>query len=208
MARRAVMSLLLPRWSSRVFSVERDGVGPCSFSVGRGAPPREDAPPRLFASLPPGCGRCYSLLVCAPDMIRAARYHAELGDKLTGALPAECRVSPMASFLPDARDSVVRGYFWTDPSASPLASERLVKELTPRDPVLACSYSRLADGQVWSQHLWLGTEGESMGTPQEYFVVDCDRPAQHPSTLGIIECDVFHSFEQACEVMRQVRLMM
>lgn len=205
MARRAVMSLL-PQWSSRVFSVEQDGTSPCYFAVGRGAPPRESAPPRLFASVPPGCGRCYSLLVCAADRIRGARYHAELRDKLTAALPPECRVSPMSSFLTNASDSLVKGYFLNDHAESPVASERLLRDLTRRDPVLVCSYSRRADGQVWTQHLWSNSEGEAMETPQEeYYVADCDGPGEHPSTLGIINSDVFYSFEEACEVMRQVR---
>lgn len=45
-----------------------------------------------------------------------------------------------------------------------------------------------------------------METPQEeYYVAECDGPGEHPSTLGIINSDVFYSFEEACEVMRQVR---
>lgn len=196
---------LLPHWSSRVFSVEQDGGSPSYFSVRREAHARGSAPPELFASVPPSCGRCFSLLVCAADRIRAARYHAELRDKLTAALPPECRVSPMTSFVTNVKDSVVKGYFFKDHTESPVDAERLLKDLTRHDPVLVCSYSRPAGGQVWTQHLWSSSEGGAMGSPQEYQVVDCERPAQHPSTLSMINSDVFHSFEEACDVMRQVR---
>lgn len=204
MARRAVMSLL-PQWSSRVFSVEQDGGGPCYFSVRRERLAAENSPPELFASVPPSCGRCYSLLVCAADRIRAARYHAELRHKLTGVLPPECRVSPMSSFLTNVKDSVVNGYFLKDYTESSVEAERLLTDLTRHDPVLVCSYSRRACGQVWTQHLWSSSEGEGMESPQQYYVVDCDRPGQHPSSLSIIDSVVFHSFEEACDVMRQVR---
>lgn len=202
MARRAVMSLL-PQWSSRVFSVEQDGGSTCYFAVRRETLPSGDAPPELFASVPPSCGRCYSLLVCAADRIRAARYHAELRDKLTAVLPPECRVSPMSSFLTDVKDSVVKGYFLKDHTEQ---AERVLADLTRHDPVLVCAYSRRAGGQVWTQRLCSSSEGDATDSPtREYHVVECDRPVQHPSALCMINSDVFHSFEEARDVMRQVR---
>lgn len=172
------------------------------FSL-REKPPEGDAP-RLFAAVRPSCGRCYSLLVCGGDRIRAARSHAELRDKLTSALPPGCDVSPMSSFLPNVRDSLVKGYFFQDYSESPIASERLLRDLTRHDPVLVCSYLRGVDGQVWTQHLWSDTDDQAAETRQEYYVVQADAPEEHPSALGIINCDVFYSFEEAREVMNQV----
>lgn len=192
---------LLPRWSSRVFAVELDGA-PLYFSLGEKRP-QEDAP-RLFATVRPSCGRCYSLLVCSGDRIRGARFHAELRDKLTSALPPGCDVSPMSSFLPNVKESLVKGYFFQDYSESPFASERLLRDLTRHDPVLVCSYLRGVDGQVWTQHLWSETDGQAADTPQEYYVVHSDAPEEHPSALGIINSDVFYSFEEAREVMNQV----
>lgn len=199
MARRAMS--LLPRWSSRVFAVELDGA-PLYFSL-REKRPEEDAP-RLFTTVRPSCGRCYSLLVCSGDRIRGARFHAELRDKLTSALPPGCDVSPMSSFLPNVKDSLVKGYFFQDYSESPFASERLLRDLTRHDPVLVCSYLRGVDGQVWTQHLWSDTDGRALETPHEYYVVHSDAPEEHPSALGIINSDVFYSFEEAREVMNQV----
>lgn len=195
MARRAATALL-PQWSSRVFSVEQDGRSPCFFSVRRDTPPGGHAPPELFSS-----GRCYSLLVCSADRIRAARYHAELRAKLTGLLPPECSVSPMTSFLTAARDSVVKGYFLKDPAESPQTAERLLRDLARHEPVLVCSYSKRACGQVWTQHLWWSPEGGATGSPQEFHVVGCDELEGHQSLLG----EVFLSFEEARDVMRQVR---
>lgn len=110
----------------------------------------------------------------------------------------------MSSFLPNVRDSLVKGYFFQDYSESPFASERLLRDLTRHDPVLVCSYLRGVDGQVWTQHLWSDTDGQAAETPQEYFVVHSDAPEEHPSALGIINSDVFYSFEEAREVMNQV----
>lgn len=205
MARRAVMSLL-PHWSSRVCCVEQDAGSPSYFSVRREALPNGgNVPPEPFASVPPGRGACFSLLVCAADRIRAARCHAALRDRLTAALPPECRVSPMTSYLPNAKDSVVKGYFFKDHTESPVDARRLFTDLTRHDPVLVCSYSRRAGGQVWTQHLCAGSEGGAMDGPHEFYVVDCDAPPQHPATLSLINSDVFHSFEEACAVMRQVK---
>lgn len=201
MARRAMS--LLPQWSSRVFSVELDGA-PFYFSIQEKR--RGGAIPRLFEA-DQSCGRCYSLLVCSSDRIRRAKLHAELKEKLIRALPPECDASPMSSFLPNVKDSLIKGYFLKDFSASPGASEQLLRDLTRRDPVLVCSYMRVEGDQVWTQHLWPCADSQAMEMSKEYCVVHSEAPQYHPSTLNIINSDVFYNFEEARQVIQQVLIM-
>lgn len=198
MARRAMS--LLPQWSSRVFSVELDGA---SFYFSIQEKHRGGAIPRLFEAVQ-SCGRCYSLLVCSSDRIRRAKLHAELKEKLIRALPPECDASPMSSFLPNVKDSLIKGYFLKDFSASPVASEQLLRDLTRHDPVLVCSYMRVEGDQVWTQHLWPCEDSQAMELSEEYYVVHTEAPQYHPSTLNIINSDVFYNFEEARQVIQQV----
>lgn len=199
MARRTMA--LLSQWSSRVFSVELDGA-PFYFSIQEKH--RGEEVPRVFRKVP-NCDRCYSLLVCGSGgRIRRAKFHAELREKLMRALPPECDVSPMSSFLPNVKDSLIKGYFFKDYSEDPLSSERLLRDLTRHDPVLVCSYLRGEDGQVWTQHLWSCADSQTMETSRQYYVVHSEAPEYHPSTLNIINSDVFYSFEEACQVIKQV----
>ena len=194
MARRAIS--LLPQWSSRVFSLELDGAS-LYFSLQekhRGG----GEVPRVFRGVQP-CDRCYSVLVCSSDRIRQAKFYWELKDKLLRDLPPDCDVSPMSSFLPNVKDSLISGFFLKDSSQS---SERLLRDLIRHDPVLVCSYLRGGDGQLWTQHLWSGPD--SQRSQQQYYVVPSEAPECHPATLNIINSDVFYSFEEAREVMRKV----
>ena len=154
--------------------------------------------PRVFRGVQP-CDRCYSVLVCSSDRIRQAKFYWELKDKLLRDLPPDCDVSPMSSFLPNVKDSLISGFFLKDSSQS---SERLLRDLIRHDPVLVCSYLRGGDGQLWTQHLWSGPD--SQRSQQQYYVVPSEAPECHPATLNIINSDVFYSFEEAREVMRKV----
>lgn len=197
MARRGMS--LLTQWSSRVFSVELDGA-PCYFSIEekhRGA-----EVPRVFRKIQKR-DRCFSLLVCGSDRIRRAKFYAELREKLSRDLPPECDVSPMSSFLPDVRGSLIKGYFLNDNSDSPSQSEGLLRDLMRYDPVLVCSYLRGEDGQLWTQHLWSHADSQAMETSKEYYVVPSEAPQYHPSALNIVNSDVFYSFEEAYEVLKK-----
>lgn len=198
MARRVMP--LLGRWPSRVFSVELDGA-PCYFSIQEKH--RGEEAPRLFAKVRER-DRCFSLLVCAGDAIRRAKFYAELKETLLRDLPPGCDVSPMSSFLPNVRDSLIKGFFLKDSSDSPSKSEGLLRDLIRHDPVLVCSYLRGEDGQLWTQHLWSHADGQTMEMSKEYYVVPSEAPEYHPSTLNIINSDVFYSFEEAYEVMKKV----
>ncbi|XP_070698464.1 UMP-CMP kinase 2, mitochondrial [Pempheris klunzingeri] len=197
MTRRAMS--LLPQWSSRVFSVELDGA-PSYFSIQGKHRGEEEPRPFREAQIP---GRCFSLLVCSSDRVRRAKFYWELKEKLMRDLPPQCDVSPMSSFLPNVKDSLIKGYFLKDHSESSSQSERILRDLMQRDPVLVCSYLRSGDSQLWTQHLWSNGDRETMEMSQGYYVVPSEAPEYHPSTLNIINSDVFYSFDEAYEVMKQ-----
>lgn len=198
MARRA-MSLLLSQWSSRVFSVELNGA-PFYFSI-QERHNGEDMP-HVFKEVQ-RYDRCYSLLVCCSDRIKQARFYAELKEKLLRDLPEGCDFSPMSSFLPNVKDSLVKGYFLKDRSVCSSLSERLLRDAIQHDSVLVCSYLKSVDGQLWTQRLWEDAESQTMKTPKDYCVVPSEAPDYHPATLNIINSDVFYSFEEACHVLKQ-----
>ncbi|XP_044022910.1 UMP-CMP kinase 2, mitochondrial isoform X2 [Siniperca chuatsi] len=164
MARRAMS--LLSQWSSRIFSVELDGA-PFYFSIQETH--RREEVPRVFREVRNN-GRCYSLLVCSDDRIRRAKFYGELKGKLLRGLPPECDLSPMSSFLPNVKDSLIKGR---------------------------------EEGQLWTQHLWSHADSQTMETSKEYYVVPSEAPQYHPSTLNIINSDVFYSFEEAYEVIKK-----
>ncbi|XP_029316723.1 UMP-CMP kinase 2, mitochondrial [Cottoperca gobio] len=197
MARRTMS--LIPHWSSRVFSVELDGA-PFYFSTQEKH--RGEEVPRVFREVP-NYGRCYSLLVCSSDRIKRAKFYGELKDKLLTDLPPQCHLSPMSSFLPNVKDSLLKGYFLKDYSESSSPTERLLRDLIQRDPVLVCSYLRGEDSQVWTQHLWSHADSQATQTSKDYSVVPAEAPEYHPSTLNIVNSDVFYSFEEAYKVLKE-----
>ncbi|XP_038585651.1 LOW QUALITY PROTEIN: UMP-CMP kinase 2, mitochondrial [Micropterus salmoides] len=197
MARRAMS--LLPQWSSRIFSVELDGA-PLYFSIQEQH--RGEEVPRVFREVR-SHGRCYSLLVCGGDRIRRAKFYGELKDKLLRDLPPGCDLSPMSSFLPNVKDSLIKGYFLKDNSKSSVPSERLLRDLIQHDPVLVCSYLRGKDDQLWTQRLWSHADSQTVETSEEYYVVPSEAPQYHPSTLNIMNSDVFYSFDEAFDVLKK-----
>lgn len=196
MARRTMS--LLPQWSSRIFSVELDGA-PIYFALQEKH--RGGEVPQVFRKLQ-SYDRCYSLLVCSSDRIRRAKFYGELKDNLLSCLPPECDLSPMSSFLPNVKDSLIKGYFLKTNPDSSLPTERLLTDLIQHEPLLVCSYLKCENGQHWTQHLWPHT-GSNM-VPKEYYVVPSEAPEYHPSVLNIVNSDVFYSFEEAYQVLKKV----
>lgn len=191
---------LLPHWSSRIFSVELEGA-PLYFAIQekqRGA-----EVPQVFRKVQQYV-KCYSLLVCSNDRVRKAKFYWELKDKLLRDLPPECDLSPMSSFLPNVKDSLIKGYFLKDSSESSSLTERHLRHLMQHDPVLVCSYLRGEDGRLWTQHLWSHADCPTMETSKNYYVVPSEEPEYHPSTLNIINSDVFYSFQEAYDVLKKV----
>ncbi|XP_018539501.1 UMP-CMP kinase 2, mitochondrial isoform X1 [Lates calcarifer] len=197
MARRTMS--LLPQWTSRVFSVELDGALHY-FAIQEKH--RGGEVPGVFRKVR-NRDRCYSLLVCSGDRIRRAKFYGELRDKLQRHLSPGCDLSPMSSFLPNVKDSLIKGYFLKDSSESSSPTERLLRELTQHDPVLVCSYLRGEDGQLWTQHLWPPAESQLVEMSKDYYVVPSEAPEYHPSVLNIINSDVFYSLDDAYEVIKK-----
>lgn len=187
---------VLSQWSSRVFSVELDGAD-SYFAIQETR--KGGVTPEAFKRA--HRDRCYSVLVSCSHRLRQVKFHADLKEKLLRALPPGCDVAPMASFLPGVRDSLIRGYFLKDRSEDPSSSDRLLRDLARHDPVLVCSYVRCEDG-TWTQNLWPDAHSEKMKT---FYLVQSEAPEVHPSTLNIINTDVFYSFEEAREVLKEVK---
>lgn len=192
---------VLTRWASRVFSVELNGA-PCYFAL---ADRHEGEAPRLFGQLAGG-QRCFSLLLLrSEDRVRTARLYARLKDTLLRELPPECHLSPMCSFLPEVRDSLLRGYFLKDSSEGPSSTLRLLEALTQRDQdaLLLCSYSPDRDDRRWTQQVWAREGGTRVGVGPGLCVVSSDAPRHHPATLSIINSDVFYSYQDARDVLTE-----
>ncbi|CAN9515906.1 unnamed protein product [Ophioblennius macclurei] len=195
---------VLSRWSSRVFSVEVNGA-PYYFAL---AERHEGEAPRLFDQLPreeQQQQRCFSLLLLGgSDRIRAARLHAQLKDRLLRELPPRCDVAPMCAFLPEVRESLIRGYFLKDGSDSPSRTLRLLETLAQQeDALLVCSYSPDRQDQNWTQHVWSREGGSQVVVGKGLCVVSSDPPRYHPATLNIINSDVFYSYQDARDVLEK-----
>ncbi|KAM8834008.1 UMP-CMP kinase 2, mitochondrial isoform 2-T2 [Synchiropus picturatus] len=194
MARRMVS--LLPLWRSRTFSVHLDG-DRVHFRL-QESPAARDAP-AVFGAVT-ATERCYSLLVYSADRIQKAKFYPELKDKLLAGLPPQCDLSHMTSHVPHARDSLLKGYFIKDSSKNSASTERFLEHLQQHDPVLVCSYSRAADDGAWTQQLW---SEDLTNTSKCFHLVPTEEPECHPSILNIINSDVFYSFQEALNILKQ-----
>ena len=184
------------QWSSRIFSVELDGAD-SYFAVQETR--KGDVSPEVFRGAQRD--RRYSVLVSCSHRLTQVKFHADFKEKLLKALPPGCDLAPMASFLPGVRDSLIRGYFFKDRSEDASSTDRFLRDLVRRDPVVVCSYVRCQDGGTWTQNLWPDAHSETMKT---FYVVQTEAPEVHPSTLNIINSDVFYSLEEARKVLKEV----
>lgn len=191
----------LGQWSSRVFSVELDGIYPPVYFALQEKHQKEAQ--QVFSIVQKN-ERCYSILVNSNDRIKRAKFYGGLKDRLLQELPSECEILAMSSFLPNVKNSLLKGYFLKDVSESSSPTECVLSDLIQNEPVVVCSYIRGGDGQLWSQHLWSHSDGGRMGAFEKYYVVPSDAPEHHPSTLNIINWDVFYSFEEAYKVLQEV----
>lgn len=195
MARRTMSGV--KHWCSRIFSVELDGTD-SYFAIQETS--NGVVLPKAFRTVPRD--RCYSVLVSCSDRLRQVKTYAHLEEKLLKALPPGCDVKPMSSFLPGARGSLIKGYFLKESSEDASFSDRVLRDLLLSDPVLVCSYVRCQDGGTWTQNLWPDTHSEM---EKKFYVVHSEAPKVHPSTLNIINSDVFYRFEEARDVLKEVK---
>nr|XP_061798033.1 UMP-CMP kinase 2, mitochondrial-like [Nerophis lumbriciformis] len=196
---RRIMALL-SRWSSRVSSVDVDGEA-VYFKIPDNRPGTSGKEmQRLFGHVQKDV-KCYSLLVSSGDAIHSARFHWGLKDKLLKDLPPQCRLFPMSSFLPNVKDSLIRGYFLqaASPESSDTTEQLLRQWLQHEDPLLVCSYSRVNEEDTprprWIQNLW--------NDEQNHDIVLTEAPQYHPATLNLINNDVFYSFQEARDVLKK-----
>lgn len=197
MARR--MMSRLGQWSSSVFAVDFDtNSDPIYFALAS----KQSERPQVFRNVLAD-EMCYSLHVQSDDKIERAKFYGGLKKKLSKELPPECTILEMSIFQPNVKDSVIKGYFLKDASKSS-ATERVLGQLLRNDPVYVCSYLCGGEDRQWSQHLWSNTEDGWVEVLEKYCVVPAEKPVHHPSTLNIINYDVFYSFEDAYKVLQQV----
>ncbi|NP_001117091.2 UMP-CMP kinase 2, mitochondrial [Salmo salar] len=196
MARR--MMSRFGQWSSYVYAVDFDANSdPIYFALAS----KHSEQPQVFRNVLAD-ETCYSLHVQSDDQIERAKFYGGLKNKLSKELPPECTILEMFTFQPNVKDSVIKGYFIKDASKSS-ATERVLGELLRNDPVYVCSYLCGGEDRQWSQHLWSNTEDGWVEVLEKYCVVPAEKPEHHPSTLNIINYDVFYSFEDAYKVLQQ-----
>ncbi|XP_016424355.1 UMP-CMP kinase 2, mitochondrial-like [Sinocyclocheilus rhinocerous] len=134
--------------SSRVFAVEFDlRTQPLYFTLSSNPQELHHAHRQLFGD----DGKLFSLHVHSDSRIEKAQTHAEIKHKLSVTLSRDCDVFESSSFIPDVKNSVVKGFFIRDKSTTTL-SEDILKTLQQSKSVCVFSYKR--EGQYCWQELW------------------------------------------------------
>lgn len=146
-----------------------------------------------------GSGKQFSVCALCDDRVRSARSHAHLKNTLAENLPPGCDVLDAASFLPDVKNSLVRGFFVRDNSVLSSA-ERVVTELQQKGSVCVFTYTREGNGE----YLCSAVSDELAERQRMYYVTPAPAPLRHPSTLNIINSDVFYQMEDAYKVLQEV----
>ncbi|KAM9466180.1 UMP-CMP kinase 2, mitochondrial [Clarias gariepinus] len=189
MARRALSRLA--QWCSRVYMVELSQK-PIYFALSSKPKPsaRNAGLEALF-----GSGRLFSLCAPSEDRVQSARSHAHLKSALAEALPPGCDLLDTASFLPDVQNSLVRGFLLRDNSV-PSAAERVVAQLQQKGSLCVFTYTRDTNGEYICSAVTDEPE-------RRYYVTPAPAPQHHPSTLNIINSDVFYNMEAAYKVLKE-----
>lgn len=197
MARR--MMSQIGQWSSRIFGVECETRRPVYFALrmDRQMVPRGKEFRQLFEA-----GKVYSFHVHCQERIHRSKLYELVQNKLSSVASTDCTLKEMSSFLPEVKESTIKGFLLKLNSGDP-TTEKVVKELLLVEAVLICSYVQEGD-EVWQQHLSQADDGSVM-VSSRYCVTPVGPPEQHPSVLNIINNDVFYSLEEAYKVMVEVR---
>lgn len=194
------MILNLGQWCSRIFGVECDKrTGPVYFALHKDkqTDQRGNELRQLF-----GDGKVYSFHVRCKDRIQRSKFDELLQNKLSSIPSDDCTIMEMSSFLPSVQQSFIKGFLLKLNSDNTI-TEKVVDELLRVDAVSVCSYVQDRDEVWWQQHLSPSEEGTVMST--RYCVIATGAPELHPSILNIINNDVFYSFEEAYNVLTEVR---
>lgn len=185
----------LAHCSSRVFMVEiNQKTEPVYFALS--SEPRAH-PGELEALF--GSRELFSVCALCDDRVQSALCHARLKTALTAHVPSGCDVFDAASFLPDVKNSLVRGFLLRDDSGRSCA-ERVVAQLQQEGSVCALAYTRDGNGH----YLCSAVSDEPAERERVYYVTPAPAPLYHPSTLNIINSDVFYHMEDAYKVLQEV----
>lgn len=146
-----------------------------------------------------GSRKLFSVCVLCDDRVQSALCHARLKTALTAHVPSGCDVFDAASFLPDVKNSLVRGFLLRDDSGRSCA-ERVVAQLQQEGSVCAFAFTRDGNGH----YLCSAVSDEPAERERVYYVTPAPAPLYHPSTLNIINSDVFYHMEDAYKVLQEV----
>ncbi|XP_059376641.1 UMP-CMP kinase 2, mitochondrial [Carassius carassius] len=181
--------------SSRVFAVEFDlRTQPLYFTLSSNPQELHHAHQQLFGD----DGKLFSLHVHSDSRTEKARAHAEIKHKLSVTLSRDCDVFEASSFIPDVKNSVVKGFFIRDKSTTAL-SEDILKTLQQSKSVCVFSYKR--EGEYCWQELWSPVNQVEESVRQ--YVTPAAAAEHHPSTLNITNSDVFYSMDEAYKVLQE-----
>ncbi|KAL0170342.1 hypothetical protein M9458_034938, partial [Cirrhinus mrigala] len=180
---------------SRVFAVEFDlRTEPLYFTLSSNPEVLHHAHQQLFGDN----GKLFSLHVHSDNRIEKAQTHAEIKHKLFVTLSRDCDVFEASSFIPDVKNSVVKGFFIRDKSATTL-SEDVLKTLQQSKSVCVFSYKR--EGQYYWQEMLSPVNQVEESSRQ--FIIPAAAAEHHPSTLNIRNSDVFYCMHEAYEVLQE-----
>lgn len=146
-----------------------------------------------------GSGKLFSACAICDNRVQSARAHAHLKRALAEDLPPGCDLLDSASFLPDVKNSLVRGFFLRDnPALS--SAERVLTQLRQKGSVYVFRYAREQNGQYSCS----AVTDEPAERERRYYVTPAPAPQLHPSVLNMINSDVFYQLEDAYKVLQEV----
>ncbi|KAL1258231.1 hypothetical protein QQF64_011475 [Cirrhinus molitorella] len=180
---------------SRVFAVEFDlRTEPLYFTLNSTPQVLHKAYQELFGD----DGKLFSLHVHCDNRIEKAQTHAEIKHQLSIALSRDCDVFEASSFIPDVKNSLVKGFFIRDKSTTDL-SEDVLKTLQQSKSVCVFSYKR--EGQYCWQEM-LSPVNQVEESVRQY-ITPAAAAEHHPSTLNIRNSDVFYNMDEAYKVLKE-----
>ncbi|XP_036398895.1 UMP-CMP kinase 2, mitochondrial [Megalops cyprinoides] len=191
----------LGRWCSRMFAVECD---PSSdsvyFALTKTPHTRQGSERQEFEKIF-GRAKSFSLHVCTEDRIQRAKFYEDIKCNTIPGFSQGCRVFDVFSFHPDVKNSALRGFLVR--GVADIQDTGLFEELVRNPGLNVCTYVLEEETQQWWQHLWSKAEDGRMVVVDKYCLVPAEKPEHHPSTLNIINSDVFYKFGDACKVLRE-----
>lgn len=189
-----MLSRAMFRCGRRVFAVEFDSE-PLYFTLTAKPHTLRHDYQRFF-----GDGTLFSLYIDDDDRIHKAQTHAEIQRKVFATFARHCDVLETCSFIPDVKNSVVKGFCIRDKSTSAL-SEEMMKTFEQKESVRVFSYKHEGP-YCWQEELWSPVNQTEL--EERRYVTPASAPLHHPSTLAISSSDVFYDMNEAYKVLQEV----